>query len=411
MMKQLPFSQSDIESLIKKYPTPFYIYDEASIRHQVQKLNEAFAWNKGFKEYYAVKALPNPEIVKIIKEEGCGVDASALPELFLCEKGGVTGEDIMYTSNDTPAEEFIEAKKRGVIINLDDVNHLEYLEEVAGLPELLCFRFNPGLMQYGNDIIGNPREAKFGITREQLFDGYARAKEKGVKRFGLHTMPISNELNAKYFVEAARALFELAKHIEDKVGIALEFINLGGGIGIPYKLDEADFDLAEFSEGVRAAYEEIFPQGGHKPKIFLECGRYVTGPSGYLLTRVRHIKETYKKYVGVDACTANLMRPAMYGAYHHITVMGKEDVPQNIVYDVVGSVCENNDKFAIDRHLPPIERDDLIVIHDVGAHGHTMGFNYNGKLRSAEFLMSPNKTFKMIRRAETVDDLFATLNL
>ncbi|MDO8481933.1 MAG: diaminopimelate decarboxylase [bacterium] len=409
-MKNVPFTKAQIESLIKKYPTPFYVYDEEGIRRQTRKLIETFSWNAGFKEYFAVKALPNPAIMQILKEEGCGADCSAYPELVIAERAGIKGEEIMFTSNDTPKEEFIAAKQRGAVINLDDIQHLDYLEKSAGLPDLICFRYNPGAAQSGNEIIGNPAEAKFGVTRDQLFEGYALAKEKGVQRFGLHTMPISNELNAKYFVDSARALFVLAKEVEEKVGIQFEFINLGGGLGIPYKPEAKEFDLAEFSSGVKGVYEDVFGKRTIPIKIFLECGRFITGPFGYLVSHVRHVKSSYKQYVGLDACMANLMRPAMYGAYHHITVLGHENAPQDTTYDVVGSLCENNDKFAINRQLPKIEPEDIIVIHDTGAHGHAMGFNYNGKLRSAEFLLRPDSSFKMIRRAETPDDYFATLN-
>ncbi len=409
-MKNIPFTKEQIETLSAEHPTPFYIYDEEGMRQQARKLIEAFSWNTGFKEYYAIKALPNPAIAQILKEEGCGADCSALPELLIADRAGIQGGDIMFTSNDTSAEEFIEAKKRGAIINLDDVNHLKYLEKHAGLPDIICFRYNPGASQTGNAIIGNPAEAKFGVTREQLFEGYTLAKEKGIKRFGLHTMPISNELNAKYFVDSARALFVLAREIEEKIGIQFEFINLGGGLGIPYKPEEKEFNLREFSDGVKNAYEEIFGKRAVPTKIFLECGRYITGPFGYLVARVRHVKESYKTYVGLDVCMANLMRPAMYGAYHHITVLGRENAPADTTYDVVGSLCENNDKFAINRQLPKIEPEDILVIHDAGAHGHAMGFNYNGKLRSAEFLLRADGSFKIIRRAETAEDYFATLD-
>ena len=409
MTTTLPFTKEQVGALARTYPTPFYIYDEAGIRRQARALIDAFSWNTGFKEYFAVKALPNPDILRVLKEEGCGADASSLPELMLAERAGIRGEEVMFSSNDTPAEEFIEAKKRGAIINLDDIGHLDFLETCAGLPELICFRYNPGPLQLGNDIIGSPQEAKFGVTREQLFDGYRRAKEKGVSRFGLHTMPISNELNARYFIEAAQQLFVLAREIEEKVGITFEFINLGGGIGIPYRPDDKEFDLAAYASGVRDAYEKVFGGRAAPLKLFLECGRFITGPHGYLVSAVRHLKTSYKRYVGLDATMANLMRPGMYGAYHHISVLGKEDASANQTYDVVGSLCENNDKFAIDRTLPAIAAGDTIVIHDAGAHGHAMGFNYNGKLRSAEFLMREDGSFKMIRRAETLDDHFSTL--
>ena len=407
MEKWVPFAAEQLKALMRDNPTPFYIYDEGGMRDTMRRLISAFSWAPGFKEYFAVKALPNPHILSLLKEEGCGADCSSLPELMLAERVGISGEDIMFSSNDTPAEEFIKARTLGAIINLDDVNHLEYLEKNAGLPEMISFRYRRGKQQYGNDIIGNPKESKFGVTREQLLEGYKRAKEKGVKRFGLHSMPISNELNPKYFIEAAHELFSHTREIQEHLGITFEFISLGGGIGIHYKPDGKEFDIEALSQGIHKMYDEIL--GAASIKIFVEYGRYITGPHGYLVSTVRHVKESYKQYVGLDACMANLMRPAMYGAYHHITVLGKENAPANEVYDVVGSLCENNDKFAIDRHLPVIEQGDVLVMHDAGAHGHTMGFNYNGKLRSAEFLMRPDGTFKKIRRAETVEDLFSTL--
>lgn len=408
-MKSIPFSKADVETLIAQQPTPFYIYDEAGIRAQARKLVDAFKWNPGFKEYYAVKALPNPSILKVLQDEGCGADCSSLAELKLAERVGIIGENIMFSSNDTPAEEFATAKQLGAIINLDDVNHLDYLEKHAGLPDIACFRYAP--LQGGNDIIGNAKDAKFGVTREQLFEGYKKAFAKGIKRFGIHTMPISNELNAKYFIEAAHTMFSLVKELEAELGITFEFVNLGGGIGIPYKPDDAEFDMELFGGGIRKEYEHAFPDRAQPLKIFMECGRFITGPHGFLVSRVRHVKESYKQYVGLDACMANLMRPAIYGAYHYLTVMGKENLERDRVYDVVGSLCENNDKFAIDRHLPEVTPDDIIVIHDAGAHGHCMGFNYNGKLRSAEFLRTQDGSYKMIRRAETLDDHFATLSV
>jgi len=411
-MKTLPFSKAQIENLMSEHPTPFYVYDERGMRTSARRLIDAFSWNEGFKQFFAVKALPNPEILKILKEEGCGADASSLPELMLSDRAGITGEDIMYTSNNTPAEEFVEAKKRSAIINLDDIGHLEYLDRSAGLPDLIAFRYNPGPAQAGNAIIGNPAEAKFGVTREQLFEGYAKAREKGVKRFGLHTMAISNELRHEHFIEATRNLFQRARDIEETIGIAFEFINLGGGLGIPYQPEDSEFDIVAFSEGVRKAYDEILRPGGGAPvKLFMECGRYVSGPHGYLIATVRHLKRSYKNYAGLDATMANLMRPGMYGAYHHISVMGKENEPLGTTYDVTGSLCENNDKFAINRPLPRLAVGDTVVIHDAGAHAHAMGFNYNGKLRSAEFLMQKDSSFRMIRRAETTDDYFRTLVL
>src|SRR3989344_8159063 len=408
-MKNVPFSQDQISELRNKHPTPFYIYYEAGIRTQTRTLIRAFSWNSGFREYYAVKALPNPAILQILKEEGCGMDCSSLPELLLAERVGITGEAVMFTSNDTPAEEFVAAKKMGAIINLDDINHLEYLERHAGLPDLISFRYNPGLFQYGNDIIGNPREAKFGMTKDQLIEGYKRAKAKGIQRFGLHTMLVSNELEVGHLIKSMTELFACARDIESKVDMSFEFINLGGGIGIPYRPEQVEFDVTAFSAGVEEAYATAFGGRTHPIKLYMECGRYITGPFGYLVSTVRHVKDTYKAYVGMDACMADLMRPGMYGAYHHITVLGKEALPSESMYDVVGSLCENNDKFAVDRQLPKIESGDVIVIHDTGAHGHAMGFNYNGKLRSAEFLMNPDGSFRMIRRAETLEDHFSTL--
>ncbi|OGG53164.1 diaminopimelate decarboxylase [Candidatus Kaiserbacteria bacterium RIFCSPLOWO2_12_FULL_53_8] len=415
-MKTLPFTKNQIEELIGAHPTPLYIYDEAGIRRQTNRLSNAFSWNKGFKQHFAVKALPNPEILKIVKEEGSGLDCSSLPELILADRVGISGGEIIFSSNDTPAEEFVEAKKRGALINLDDPNHLDFLEKAAGLPDIICFRYTPISLRTGNAIIGDAKERKFGMTREQLFEVYHRAKEKGIRRFGLHSMPVSNELNVEFLLEAARELLSTAKEIQDTLDITFEFINLGGGIGIPYRPEDREFDIEAFGKGVKETAEKTF--GSAIPALHMECGRYITGPHGYLISRVRHVKSSYKKYVGLDATMADLMRPGMYGAYHHVTVLGKENAAQNETYDVVGSLCENNDKFAIDRKLPLIEPDDLVVIHDTGAHAHAMGFNYNGKLRSAEFLLrhagasgegGQGPEFKMIRRAETVDDYFATL--
>ena len=410
MTKRLPFTKEQIQELSKKHPTPFYIYDEAGIRQTARELVENFSWNEGFKQYFAVKATPNPAILEIVKEEGSGADCSSLPELQLSERAGITGENIMFSSNDTPRDEFVKARKLGAIINLDDIRHIEFLEKSAGLPKILSFRYNPGPLRGGNRIIGNPAEAKFGMTKEQVLESYAIAKKKGIKRFGLHTMLVSNELREDYFVETARMLFSLAHEVREKAGVELEFINLGGGLGISYRPEEKSIDIKAISAGIRELYEDAVHKNLMAPtKIFTEYGRYITGPHGYLVSTVRHIKETYKKYVGLDASMANLMRPAMYGAYHYITVLGKENEPKNQIYDVVGSLCENNDKFAIDRKLPEMEPEDIVVFHDAGAHGHAMGFNYNGKLRSAEFLMSADGQLKMIRRAETSEDYFATL--
>jgi len=409
--KNLPFNKEFIQKVIVNHPTPFHIYDEKAFRANARKLVDAFSWNKGFKEYFAVKATPNPYLMKILKAEGFGVDCSSGPEMELAASIDSSGEDIMFTSNDTPAEEFIQAKRLGAIINLDDISHIEFLEKCAGLPELICCRYNPGSLKEGNHIIGHPEEAKYGFTREQLFDGYRMLKAKGVKRFGIHTMVASNELNPQYFIETAELLFDLVIAISKEVGITFEFVNLGGGIGIPYRPEQSEVDLQIVSSGIKALYEKIIIGNGHPDvKLFLESGRFIMGPYGYLVTTVMHMKETYKKYVGLDACMADLMRPALYGAYHHVTVLGKENVDKNETYDVTGSLCENNDKFAIDRNLPKTEAGDIIVIHDSGAHGHAMGFNYNAKFRSAELLLRPDNSVVEIRRAETIKDYFATLN-
>lgn len=411
--KQFPVDRIKLEELIKTYPTPFHIYDEAAIRANLRRLNQAFSWAPNFCEHFAVKATPNPALLRILREEGAGADCSSLPELLLADMADIRGEAIMLTSNDTPAEEFQKAIELGAIINLDDISHIEYLEKHAGFPEVLSFRYNPGpLLGHSNTIIGKPEEAKYGLTRPQLFEAYRIAKAKGVKRFGLHTMVISNELNPDSFIATAEMMFELAVEIERACGIQLEFVNLGGGIGIPYSPEDEAVDLEYVGEGIRQAYERIVVAAGLAPlAIFLELGRAITGPYGYLVSTVLHKKDTYKKYIGLDACMADLMRPALYGAYHHISVVGKETAPADHIYDVTGSLCENNDKFAIDRKLPAIEIGDRLVIHDAGAHGHAMGFNYNGKLRSAELLLRSNGAVELIRRAETIDDYFATLCL
>jgi diaminopimelate decarboxylase len=411
MIKPLPFSESQIREIQKSHPTPFYIYDEDAIRKNAKRLNAAFSWCPGFKEYFAVKATPNPHLLKILKQEGFGGDCSSLAELVLCEKVGITGEEVMFTSNETPAYEYKKAKELGAILNLDDISHVEYIDKHVRLPEVLSVRYNPGPLREGNAIIGNPEEAKYGLMREQIFEAYQLAREIGVKRFGLHAMVASNELNVNFFTETARMLFDIAREVAERLDIRLEFVNLGGGIGIPYRPDQQPVDLERLSLGVKKLYNEIIKPAGLDPlKIYMENGRCITGPYGYLITEAIHEKHIYKDYIGVDACMANLMRPGMYGAYHHITVLGKEDAPLTETLDVVGSLCENNDKFAIDRKLPKIERGDLLVIHDAGAHGHAMGFQYNGKLRSAELLLQPDGRIKKIRRAETLDDYFATLD-
>ncbi len=411
MKKTVPFTREQIEQIAQTYPTPFHIYDEQAIRENARRLNNAFSWAPEFQEYYAVKAAPNPYLLKILKEEGFGGDCSSLAELVLCEKAGITGEKIMFTSNETPIEEYIKAKELGAVLNLDDITHIAFIDSQIGLPDTISFRYNPGPLRGGNEIIGTPEEAKYGLTRAQLFDAYRIAKEKGVTKFGIHTMIISNELNREFFAETAKMMFELIAEITEQVGITISFVNFGGGIGVPYKPEQEPVDLEALGQDVKALYEEMIVAKGLAPlKICLECGRMITGPYGYLVTKAIHRKDTYKHYIGVDASMANLMRPGMYGAYHHVTVLGKENAPATHTYDVVGSLCENCDKFAINRELPEIEMGDYLVIHDAGAHGHAMGFNYNGKLRSAELLLKPDGSVECIRRAETLDDLFATLD-
>ena len=421
-MRKLPFDKAKLESIATQWPTPFHIYDAKAIRENARRLKKAFAWNKGFREYFAVKAAPNPYLMKLLKDFDFGSDCSSMAELVLSEKVGVVGERIMFTSNDTPAEEFRKAWDLGAVINLDDITHWEcVLDSVAvdgqrpqsgELAEhIFCCRYNPGPLKGGNAIIGKPEEAKYGFTREQLFACYRAMKAAGVKRFGLHTMVASNELDPAYIIDTAKMLFSLAADIAQDVGIDFEFVNIGGGIGIPYKPDQQPMDLARVGEGIRQGYEEIVVGRGLKPlKLYMECGRCITGPYGYLVARVRHIKNTYRMYAGLDACMSNLMRPALYGAYHEIVVPGKEQCGDTTVYDVTGSLCENNDKFAIQRVLPVLARGDLVVICDAGAHGHAMGFQYNGKLRSAELLLEEDGSVREIRRAETLDDYFATLD-
>ena len=409
--KTLPFSKEELEKIIEKYPTPFHIYDEKAIRENARRLRKAFEWNEGFKEYYAIKAAPNPFLMKILREEGFGIDCSSEAELELARRVGMKGDEIMLTSNDTPASEFRRAKDLGAIINLDDISHIEYLEKNVGLPDTICMRYNPGDLKQGNLIIGHPEEAKYGFTHEQIIEGYRILKSKGVKHFGVHTMVASNELDADYFIETAEILFNLIIEVYQKAGVRISFANLGGGVGIPYKPGDKAVDLEYVSAGIKNLYEQKIAANGLAPlKIFFEMGRAITGPYGYLVSKVLHIKNTYKRFAGLDATMANLMRPGMYGAYHHITVAGKENAPQNVKYDVTGSLCENNDKFAIDRMLPEVEPGDIVVIHDTGAHGHAMGFNYNGKLKSAELLLRSNGHVVQIRRAETMEDYFATLD-
>ena len=411
MMKTLPFNKKQIEELIKEYPTPFHIYDEKGMRENAKRLVKAFSWAPEFREYFAVKANPNPYLIKIMREEGFGADCSSLPELMLAERAGIKGDMIMLTSNNTLADEYCYAKKLGAILNLDDITHIDYVDKNIGLPSMISFRYNPGPLKGGNAIIGVPEEAKYGLMREQLFDAYRTVKERGVKNFGLHTMIASNELNADYFVDTAEILFDLVYDLSTEVKIDFDFVNLGGGFGIPYRPGDKPLDLDYIGEKIHQAYEEKIAGRGLKPlRICMESGRLMTGPYGFLVTKAIHRKNIYKNYIGVDACMADLMRPALYGAYHHITVLGKEEAKHDHRYDVTGSLCENNDKFAIDRMLPEIEMGDILVMHDTGAHGYAMGFNYNGKLRSAELLLKEDGSVQKIRRAETVEDYFSTLD-
>ncbi len=410
-MKHLPFVGTELHEIIQKYPTPFYLYDEGQIRCRAKELKNAFSWNQGSMEFYAVKANPNPFILKILKNEGFGADCSSLAELALAEKCGFTGEEIMFTSNNTPVEEYQKALEMGAIINMDDIKHVEFMEKSCGLPKLLSFRYNPGSRRKGNFIIGKPEESKYGLTHDQLFQAYKLAKEKGVKHFGLHTFIASNELDPNYFIDTARMLFQLAIDLREEVGIQLEFVNLGGGIGIPYKPSDKEVSLQQVGKGIQEAYQEMIVANGLDGlKIYMEYGRVITGPFGYLITKVRHVKKTYKNFAGLDASMSNLMRPGIYNAYHHVSVLEKEKEVCTETYDLTGSLCENNDKFAIDRALPGLEPGDILIIHDVGAHAHAMGFNYNGKLRSAELLRRTKGEITEIRRGETIDDYFKTLD-
>jgi diaminopimelate decarboxylase len=412
MQRPLPVGADQLAAIAREHPTPFYLYDARGIREAARALGAAFAWAEGFRNYFAVKATPNPHILALLAAEGCGADCSSLPELLLAERAGLRGKQIMFTSNTTPAEEFRVARRLGAIINLDDLGHLAYLEHHAGLPELLSFRYNPGPLRRGNAIIGQPEESKFGVTREQLLLGYTQARDLGVRRFGIHTMLASNELDPQAIVATAQMLFALVAELSAALGIGFELVNLGGGIGIPYRPEQRPVDLDLIGEGVRgAAEEQLRAEGFPAPRLAMECGRLLTGPHGYLVTRVRHLKHSYRRYAGVDATMADLMRPGMYGAYHQISVPGKENHQQRVVYDVVGSLCENNDKFAVGRALPELAPGDLLVIHDAGAHGRAMGFNYNGKLRPAELLLEEDGSVRLIRRAETLADYFATLDL
>ena len=413
MKKKAFVTKEQLDEIIKKYPTPFHLYDEKGIRKNMQALKEAFAWNPGYKEYFAVKATPNPFLIDILREYGCGCDCSSYTELLLSDAMGVKGEDIMFSSNDTPREEYELAHKLGAIINLDDITHIDFLEETIGeIPETISCRYNPGgLFKISNDIMDNPGDAKFGMTTEQLFEAFKILKSKGAKEFGIHAFLSSNTVTNEYYPMLAKVLFEVAVKLQKEVGIHIKFINLSGGIGIPYTPDQEPNDIRAIGEGVREVYNEVLvPAGMGDVALYTELGRFMLGPYGCLVTKAIHEKHTHKEYIGVDACAVNLMRPAMYGAYHHITVMGKEDAPCDHKYDVTGSLCENNDKFAIDRMLPKIDMGDVLVIHDTGAHGFSMGYNYNGKLKSAEVLLKEDGSTQLIRRAETPADYFATFD-
>ena len=412
MLKKPFITKEKAQEIIEKFPTPFHIYDEKGIRENARRLKEAFSWNKGFKEYFAVKATPTPAILQILREEGCGTDCSSYAELLMSQKCGFKNPEIMFSSNDTPEEEFRFAKEVGAIINLDDITHIDMLQRVCGIPETICCRYNPGgKFSIATTIMDNPGDAKYGMTKEQIKAAFIRLRDLGAKEFGIHSFLASNTVTNEYYPTLAKILFELAVELRESTGVHISFINLSGGIGIPYTPDKEPNDIMVIGQGVKAAFEEILvPAGMGDVSIFTELGRFMLAPYGHLVTTVIHEKHTHKEYIGVDACAANLMRPAMYGAYHHITVLGKENEPCDHVYDVTGSLCENNDKFAIDRSLPKIDMGDIIVIHDTGAHGFAMGYNYNGRLRSAEILLREDGTFTEIRRAETVNDYFATLD-
>ncbi len=412
-MEKKPFvTLEKLKEIDKMYPTPYHIYDEKGIRDNVKRLREAFSWNKGFREYFAVKATPNPFLANILKEYDCGVDCSSLTELMFAKALDFDGSHIMFSSNATPAEEFEYAHKINATINLDDFTHIQFLDDICGIPETISCRFNPGgYFQIANSIMDNPGDAKYGFTKEQLIEGFKILKQKGAKQFGIHAFLASNTVTNEYYPTLAKILFELAVEVEEKTGCDIKFINLSGGIGIPYRPDQEPNDIMAIGEGVRKVYEEVLvPAGMGDVAIYTELGRFMMAPYGHLVTKAIHEKHTYKEYIGCDACAANLMRPAMYGAYHHITVMGKENEPCDHKYDVTGSLCENNDKFAIDRMLPKIDMGDFLVIHDTGAHGFSMGYNYNGKLRSAELLLCEDGSVKLIRRAETPKDYFATFD-
>ncbi|MBR1866150.1 MAG: diaminopimelate decarboxylase [Lachnospiraceae bacterium] len=407
-----PFvTNEQLQAICSQYPTPFHLYDEKGIRENARNLKKAFSWNRGFKEFFAVKATPNPTILRILQQEGCGTDCSSYTELLMSDRCGFLGEDIMFSSNDTPEEEFRLAAKLGATINLDDITHIDFLNKAAGIPKRISCRFNPGgKFAIANTIMDNPGDAKYGMTRAQIAEAYKQLKELGAEEFGMHAFLASNTVTNDYYPTLAKILFETAVELQKETGVHITFINLSGGVGIPYTPDKEPNDILAIGEGVRKVYEEVLvPAGMGDIAIYTELGRFMLAPYGHLVTRAIHEKHTYKEYIGVDACAVNLMRPAMYGAYHHITVMGKEDAPHDHTYDVTGSLCENNDKFAIDRKLPKIDPGDLLVIHDTGAHGFAMGYNYNGKLKSAEILLREDGGTTVIRRAETPEDYFATL--
>jgi len=416
-MKKPFVTKQQLETIAKEYPTPFYLYDEQGIRENARALNRAFAWNPGFKEYFAVKATPNPQILNILHEEGCGTDCSSLTELIMSDRCGFKGGEIMFSSNDTPAEEFKLAAELGATINLDDITHIDFLKDTIGyIPKKICCRFNPGGVftlgesKEGFQVMDNPGDAKYGMTRAQISEAYKRLKELGAEEFGIHAFLASNTLSNDYYPALARILFQLAVELKKETGCHITFINLSGGVGVPYRPEQSANDIAVIGEGVRKAYEEVLvPAGMDDVSICTELGRFMLAPYGVLVTRATHEKHTYKEYIGVDACASNLMRPAIYGAYHHITVMGKENEPCDHKYDVTGALCENCDKFAVDRMLPRIDKGDLLVIHDAGAHGHAMGYQYNGRLRSAEILLQPDGSTRLIRRAEVPEDYFATI--
>ena len=411
-MKKAFVSAEKLREIASQYPTPFYLYDEKGIRENVRRLQRAFAWNKGFREFFAVKATPNPFLLKILREEGCGTDCSSLTELMLSDAVGFPGQDIMFSSNDTPDEDFLLARKLRANINLDDFTHIDILNRLSGIPDTICCRYNPGgKFRISNSIMDNPGEAKYGFTRAQLTEGFRKLRTLGAKNFGLHSFLASNTSGDEYYPVLAKILFQTAVELNRETGAHISFINLSGGIGIPYRPEQKPTDIEKVGAGVKKAFEEVLvPAGMGDVALFTELGRYILGPYGCLVATAIREKHIYKEYIGLDACAANLMRPAMYGAYHHITVAGKEDAPRDHKYDITGGLCENNDKFAVDRMLPKIDMGDLIVIHDAGAHGHSMGYNYNGKLRSAEILLREDGTTRLIRRAETPEDYFATLD-